>query len=212
MRANWGRTLLLGIWGIAILTGLALLTDWDTAPGAQGSPPRVWPASAPRRLDGERPTLLMFAHPRCPCTRASLEVLAQIVALHTGVVNVQVLFWAPAAADADWTNSDLWKQAHAIPGITVSSDADGRETARFGIKTSGHVLLFGADGKLLFSGGITAARGQVGDNPGKTAVEALLAGKETAGFGNAIFGCELFDASATCTNSTGTTGEACRSK
>lgn len=196
--APWGPRILLGVWAIAILAGLGLLTEFDTAPGAQGSPPRGWPAGSVARLDPDRPTLLMFAHPRCPCTRASIGELQQIVANSLDAANVQIFFRTPAAKSDDWTRTALWEQAAAIPRAAIYADPNGDEAARFGVKTSGHVLVFGTDGKLLFSGGITAARGHAGDNPGRGAVSALLAGSADAAADHAVFGCELFHSPQRC--------------
>jgi len=204
IRARWARTILLFGWAIAVLTGLALLTEFDTAPGAQGSPPRAWAGGGLARLDRNRPTLLMFAHPRCPCTRASIEELEQIVAACPGAANVQVLFRTPGAGGDDWRQTALWEKGAAIPGVSISPDPNGDEAARFGVKTSGHVLLFAAHGRLLFSGGITAARGHAGDNAGRSAICALISGGPAAASGSAVFGCELFEPSRTSTM-----GEAC---
>src|SRR5262245_47226030 len=37
-----------------------------------------WPAGAQIRLAGDRPTILFFMHPKCPCTRASLAELERL--------------------------------------------------------------------------------------------------------------------------------------
>ena len=41
------------------------------------------------------------------------------------------------------------------PGVTSWDDAGGKLAQRFGVLTSGHVLLYDTDGRLLYSGGIT---------------------------------------------------------
>ena len=45
-------------------------------------------------------------------------------------------------------------------------DPGGAEARRFGVATSGHVLLYDTRGDLIFSGGITPGRGEQGDNAG----------------------------------------------
>ena len=47
-------------------------------------------------------------------------------------------------------------------------------------KTSGQVVVYDAKGALLFSGGITAARGHMGDNAGRDRITALLRGDTAA--------------------------------
>lgn len=201
------RRALLGLWALAVLTGLALLTEFDTSSGALGSAPQAWPDGARANLDRARPTLLMFVHPKCPCTGASIEELKQIVAAHPGAANVQVLFRVLEVETADWMQTPLWEEAAAVPQARLASDPNGAEAARFGARTSGHVLLFDASGTLLFSGGITPARGHAGDNPGRSALAALLAGKAAPVARNRVFGCPLFNPIEGCASRT-----ACPSK
>jgi hypothetical protein len=52
-------------------------------------------------------------------------------------------------------------------------------------------LLYDTAGRLLFSGGITAARGHSGDNAGREAIVALLAGAPTDRTQTPVFGCKL---------------------
>ncbi len=133
----------------------------------------------------------MLAHPKCPCTRASIGELAQIVAETQGKLTAYVLFTKPQGAGADWDDTELRRSAAAIPGVTVVTDADGSEARRFGAETSGHTLLFDPDGALLFSGGITASRGHAGRNAGESAIIAAVNGGRSDSAGTPVFGCSL---------------------
>jgi hypothetical protein len=133
----------------------------------------------------------MLAHPHCPCTRASVSELAQIMAESQGKLSAYVLFMKPNGADADWDQTDLCRSAAQIRGVTVVSDVDGTEARRFGAKTSGHTLLFDADGRLLFSGGITASRGHAGGNAGESAVLAAINDASRKPTRTMVFGCSL---------------------
>ena len=75
----------------------------------------------------------------------------------------------------------------------VVLDPDGREARRFGVKGSGHVLLYEPSGDLVFSGGITPSRGHEGDNPGRSAVIDLINGGRAAVHRTPVFGCPLLD-------------------
>jgi hypothetical protein len=134
---------------------------------------------------------MMLAHPRCPCTRASIGELAQIMAEGQGKLKAYVVFSRPAGAGADWNDTGMWKNAAEIPGVTPVGDDDGFETRRFGAETSGHTLLFDPDGRLLFSGGITAARGHAGDNVGESAIVSLVREQPAARPTTPVFGCKL---------------------
>src|SRR5205823_6234038 len=83
-------------------------------------------------------------------------------------------FYRPQNAPSDWERTDLYRQAAAIPGVTICRDEEGAEARYFHAATSGQTLLYDEAGRLLFSGGITAARGHEGDNDGQQTLIALL--------------------------------------
>ncbi|HZE13934.1 MAG TPA: hypothetical protein VE086_09265, partial [Chthoniobacterales bacterium] len=80
-------TLLGATWITALAFGGHALIKYETTPGPVGAVAANWPSVSvvPRQTD--KPTLLMFAHPHCPCTRASIGELAQIMAHAVGKVN-----------------------------------------------------------------------------------------------------------------------------
>ena len=135
----------------------------------------------------------MLVHPHCPCSRASVGELALLLAKAQGLSTTHVLFHQPAGVPADWHRTDLWSTASTIPGVTVSVDHDGIEARRFGIATSGHTLLYDGDGRLRFTGGITASRGHSGDNAGRTSVVALLLRQPAQRRSTSVFGCSLLN-------------------
>src|SRR2546423_2209104 len=174
-------TVLLGLaWaGIAVFGAHALLT-YENSPGKVGQVRSAWPADSAVQLAIDRPTLVMAAHPQCPCTRASVGELAQVMAHVQGKVQAYVLFYSPRKSAADWQNTDLRRTAAQIPGVTVLSDVDGAEAQRLGAETSGHTFLFDPSGHLLFNGGITASRGHEGDNAGESAIVSLIDNRTNA--------------------------------
>ncbi|HEV2842688.1 MAG TPA: hypothetical protein VGW39_15300 [Chthoniobacterales bacterium] len=178
------------LWIATVASGLRTLFHYENTPGRVGALPRAWPATQIER-SSDRPTLIMLAHPHCPCTRASVGELAQIMARLQGRVSAYVLFVKPKETGRDWDGTDLVRSAEAIPGVKVLLDPDGVEARRFGAETSGHTVLFGADGRLLFSGGITASRGHAGDNAGESAITALVNNQTPAQTEALVFGCAL---------------------
>jgi hypothetical protein len=181
------------LWIVAVGTGLFQLWDYSAAPGRAGTPAVDWPAGSQVHLVPGHANLIMFAHPHCPCTRASLDELAKLMTQCRGLVNVQVLFLKPHSEVDDWEKTDLWRSASEIPDVSVAADDKGREHARFGVETSGHVLLYDAAGKLIFSGGITPSRGHSGDNTGRDAVVRLLRHGGEERMKTPVFGCPLKD-------------------
>jgi hypothetical protein len=184
-------TVLALVWAAALGYGMQVLFKYETTPGASGPLASKWPSASIVSRQPDKPMLLMVAHPHCPCTRASMAELAQIMAHAPEGVKATVLFVKPSGAGADWDDTDLRRSAAAIPGVTVLTDENGIEAARFGTQTSGHTLVFDREGKLLFSGGITATRGHVGDNAGESAVLAALRQQTPDRAGTAVFGCSL---------------------
>ena len=191
-------TVLLGItWAVAIALGLRTLLAYESTPGTIGAVPGQWPATSRIERLTKSPTLVMLAHPRCPCTRASVAELAALMARMRGKVDAFVLFLKPRQSGTHWEDTELRRTAAAIPGVTVLSDVDGVEARRFGAETSGHTLLFDRDGRLLFSGGITEFRGHLGDNTGVCAIESLVNGRAPVRAATSVFGCALANRSQT---------------
>jgi hypothetical protein len=184
--------LLIGtVWIATIGSGFFLVVGYDTQPGPPGKAPIVWPESS--RLSRARgsATLLMFVHPRCPCSRAGIEQLRRIVESAAQPLAVQVLFVAPPGAPEDWQRTALWQAADSIPGATLQADVDSAEARRFGVTTSGHTLLYDVQGRLEFEGGVTAARGHYGDSSSSESLLALLSSGAPESRSTPTFGCPL---------------------
>src|SRR5262249_29389521 len=131
----------------------------------------------------------------CPCSRASLEELDRLLADTAELVVPHVVVLKPPDVPEDWNRTDLWDQAAAIPTVDVTADVDGFESSVFHASTSGQVVLYDAEGRLRFSGGITASRGHAGDNDGRATIAALLTGPGGRRLPRAtpVYGCALAD-------------------
>jgi hypothetical protein len=186
------------LWGAAVTAGTVLMWNYAQQPGRTGNTASAWPAESRIMRSGKLPTLVMFCHPQCPCTRASLGELSRLLADIHGQVEAQVLFFKPAGLPDDWARTDLWRSAEEVPGVRVQIDEDASEARRFQVETSGHALLYDTRGRLLFSGGLTAARGHEGDNAGCDALAALLRGTTAAEGRTPVFGCSLLAPESTC--------------
>src|SRR5262249_25379719 len=153
-------------WAMLVLCGEIYLWRFQLTAGATGETLKCWPEKSNiRRQDGLF-TLLLFLHPKCPCSRVSFDAATQVANRAKGKVNLCLVFVKPAGSDKDWEKTDLWTQGNATPGCTVLTDQAGSEAQKFGVKTSGHVLLYDPAGQLRFSGGLTSARGQPGPSAG----------------------------------------------
>jgi hypothetical protein len=155
----------------AHLRGLAGLWLYSGTPGKEGTPPDAWPSSSSLRPTLGASTLVMFLHPQCPCSRASIYELAILLAHSSGHLRAEVVFLKPPGREDSWTHTDLWQDASKLPATVTISDLGGREAALFKATTSGETVVHDTAGKLRFHGGITGARGHIGDNAGCSAIE-----------------------------------------
>ncbi len=186
---RWG--VLLALWGLVLGAGFLGLTAYASRPGESGLPPTGWPRDCGIPLDSRRDTLVMFLHPMCPCSRASVDELVELARRASDRVAVHLV-----SLHTDYLERSGRERVDP-PGVTTWDDAGGKLAQRFGVLTSGHVLLYDPDGRLVYSGGITPLRGHRGENPGRRAVlEALCGGSQNSVKG-AVFGCPLFDPRST---------------
>ncbi len=224
---DWARhrgrllsTLAVAIWLGSVAIGVSALQSYNSAPAPEQVPPSVWPTASQLPRTAGKPTLVLLAHPRCPCTRATLHELGVLMTRAGARVTADVLFVRPSGVAPDWEKTELWRSAAAIPGVTVTSDEGGREAALFHAVTSGQVVLFNTQGREIFSGGITGSRGHEGDNPGLARVLSLLWHGSAERAKAPVFGCALDDpqyldkknALATLTSSRGTDDGTSRSE
>jgi hypothetical protein len=180
------------LWLAGVVGGLGMLAGYDNRPGVAAASPGSWPAGSQLTRDAARPTLVMLAHPRCTCTRASVGELAELMARVQQRPRTYVVFIRPGGVAGDWEETELWQSASRIPDVTVVRDDEGVEAKRFGAQTSGQTLLYAADGRLLFAGGTTGSRGHPGDNAGRASLVALLNRVGPHRSATPVFGCPLF--------------------
>jgi len=183
----------------AAVGGTAYAAVHDAAPGELGAAPRAWPSDTSLAAPLERPVLLVFVHPRCPCTRATMTELARLAPRLDGRVDVRVAAYRPASSSSDWAEGRVLDVARSLRDVALIDDVAGTEARRFDALTSGTALLYSARGELLFRGGITPGRGHEGDSAGGDAI-VRLAGAERHGGGGVVearvFGCSLRDRTA----------------
>jgi hypothetical protein len=181
----------LAVWLIMIVGGMTALWRYEMTPGQSHSVPLFWPEhTGLSRMPG-RSTIVMLAHPRCPCTRASVRELAGLMSRLGSMVMAYVLVVRPEGVPQGWEQTDVWRRAEAIPGVVVRADTAGTLARRFGAVVSGHAVVYDAAGQRVFSGGITPGRGHEGDNAGRRRIVSLLTSGRADRSDGPTFGCEL---------------------
>lgn len=179
------------VWSVAVGLGLWIMVDYENEPGQAGKSPDQWPTTSQIHPTEGKHTLVMLVHPHCPCTRASIEQLAKIVAQCQEKLTAHVVFVRPEGFDTDWVQSDLWHSAKLIPNTQVLDDPLGIEAQRFGAVVSGQTILYNPNGQRIFTGGITPSRGHAGDNAGHQAIVSLIHTGKADRQDTFVFGCTL---------------------
>jgi hypothetical protein len=180
------------VWIVGAAAGLGWLADYSATPGAAASSQMTWPAGS--RLPEPKASfqLVLFLHPHCPCSLATLGELERALVNVEDRCEVVLVFYRPARADpGEWAGGPLRERAARLPHVQIVDDDDGREALRFGATTSGHAMLFDASSRLVFSGGLTASRGHEGDNAGRAGVAAIFAGARHDAPTTPVYGCSL---------------------
>jgi len=180
-----------GVWLVLAVAGLGFLWRVENKPGEQLAAPGAWPAGSGIASSAGMANMVVFAHPRCPCTEAGMGEIERLLAETNGQARVHVIFYKPPGAPDEWAHTALWTRAAALPHADVRCDQDGAEAKRFGATTSGYVLLYDATGHLRYHGGITAERGHEGDNEGLSAMVAILRGEEPRVTSIPVLGCSF---------------------
>jgi hypothetical protein len=179
------------LWFVALGVGLRTMLNYEYGPATSGSAPGMWPSKSRIQRAPGLPAIVVMAHPRCPCTRATIGELALLMARLQNRATATVVFVRPDGVPEKWEETDLWHDAQQIPGVRVMNDPEGKEAALFGAQASGQTLLYDADGKLQFSGGITASRGHSGDNAGRSTIVGLVTSGRAEQRQTPVYGCYL---------------------
>jgi hypothetical protein len=190
---RFGLWLLVLAWGGAVIAGLGTMVAYETTAAPTRDAGREWPAGAQLDRDAWRPTLVVFVHPHCPCSRASLAELAVLASECADRLSLLVVFVQPAESPTGSEGSGLWRAARDIRGAVVVVDEEGGQADLFRATTSGEAFLYAADGRLLFHGGLTASRGHEGANAGRSAIASLVQRGRAEHDETPVFGCALQD-------------------
>src|SRR6266850_2968687 len=155
-RSGWVTWMATAIWFAAFAGGSLMFVRFEFTPGDETRAPLVWPNDSSLALRPDGMTLVLFAHPHCVCTRASLDELQVVLSHHSRPLSAQVVFVQLPDFTDDEMRDESWEQAGRIPGLERRIDKGGVEARRFGALVSGYTVLYDAAGKLLFEGGVTA--------------------------------------------------------
>ncbi|MBX3177920.1 MAG: hypothetical protein KF886_11200 [Candidatus Hydrogenedentes bacterium] len=179
------------MWFAAAALGFASLGAYDFS----GGPPPIgavkWRLNEAIPLGSDRPTLVYFIHPRCPCTAAGIAQLDRVLSRFAGAFRPHVVIVLPDDVGEGWERGRNLDAAAQLPEVAVTIDRGGGVAQLFGAERSGTLLAFAPDGARLFAGGLTASRGHGGDSLGSLALHDLAVGAVPRRDATPVFGCPL---------------------
>jgi hypothetical protein len=151
----------------------------------------AWPADTPLPRAQADFQVVLFAHPLCPCTRATLAELHQSLARTKPRSALTFVFVTAGLRDSAVAKSDTLARARSMPEGQVLLDEDGSVARQFGATISGEVMVFNREGQRVYRGGLTAGRGHQGDSAAQTLFEQIIAGGDFSSVEAPVFGCRL---------------------
>lgn len=176
---------LIGVWLLLCVGTFIGLAAYQSEAGPAAHAAASWPETS-RLPVPRRATALLFLHPECGCSRATLAELQRLRPMVGRPHDLWVVFSAPGDA--------LRARVEGLREVRIVEDPEAVEARRFGATTSGHFFVFEAGGRLCFHGGITGARGHEGANAGSRLATRALGGKGGDSVASTtVFGCPLFD-------------------
>ncbi|MFK7742902.1 MAG: hypothetical protein AB8H80_21500 [Planctomycetota bacterium] len=230
-------------WLGACALGMWMMTAHATQPGAAAHIAKRLPQAVAARiaaacgselateqidaplLAADTEILLVAAHPQCPCLATTLDELERVLARARADARrptplICLLAYLPTLRPKAWRHRGETEHVRfdEISPTLWLEDRDGELSAMLGMRTSGHVALYGtaetaaSDSRpLRFEGGVTASRGHAGDSPGADRLLAVLtAADESPSQGKSsppgqaldvqypVFGCALQSTHANC--------------
>ena len=184
------------VWCASAAVGWAWLAHFSSTPGQQDSAPLLLPERlAALSFAGSSGSKQLFVvlHPQCSCSRATVSELSRILSHNPQAARVTVLLYQPGALPPHWKAANALAEQIEELRVAAVSDIDGRYAAALHASTSGEVILYSGDGRLLFQGGITSQRGHEGDSFGGAELSRALQGRTPVVSKTAVFGCPVLN-------------------
>lgn len=178
------------VWILVLVSGVFAFANYSYTPGKPADLQITWPSLSSLKPSLKQPELLVFLHPKCSCSHATLADLARLIPDIGSRAHVRVVF-------NDLGDPSLLEESHSyamaseIPGVELVKDPNGVQSNLFGVKTSGQMFLYDEQGVLVFSGGLTPSRGHEGESQGSITVLKWLNTRELQWKTSDVFGCSM---------------------
>jgi hypothetical protein len=135
-------------------------------------------------------TLVIALHPDCNCAKATIGELVKMYNRVPEELKIIILAFTPEDDTNAWKHTALLSPLNRI-NARIIPDLNGEKARKVGITTSGQAQLLSPNGKVLYNGGITAACGRNGKNPGEDMVMQIVYGSGFHTENFPAYGCAL---------------------
>lgn len=179
------------VWIGSALWGWSALLEHTYRPAETADAVTDWPDAAWPTAPSASFQIVVFAHPFCPCTRATLQKLDESLTRLPDETRISVIFVTAGLKPAEVAGSSTVEFARRLPGVEVRFDETGDWAERFHARVSGEVFAFDRQGRRRFHGGVTTGRGHLGDAAGQELLERLALGVTEESSTAPVFGCAL---------------------
>jgi len=180
-------------WALCVAGGFIALWVHAAKQGSLGGPLSHWPVESKLPRHTELPTLVVFIHPECPCSRATLDHLRPL-AEKADTSIVLVTMTPPSGESTSPRGVGCHQQIESLakaPHVIRIDDVGGDEAKRFDVSTSGTCFLFTPDSRSVFQGGVTSGRGHRGANAGLRMMTDRIGDQSHSAAAHPVFGCSL---------------------
>lgn len=183
--------LALGIWGASLATAWSRLYSHAYQATETGRGVPRWPQGTLLGETASRFRIVVFVHPFCPCTAATVRELDESLTRIPDDVTIDAIAVTAGFSPEELLRSRTLEALRRMPRVRLHSDPEGHERALFGAVVSGETFGFDPHGRRVFHGGVTPGRGHQGDADGQRELEDLAAGRRQAPAEAPVFGCRL---------------------
>ncbi|HIA53604.1 MAG TPA: hypothetical protein EYN91_16180 [Candidatus Melainabacteria bacterium] len=179
------------VWIGMLFIGHLVLFEYELTPSPLTNTKRVFPHHSGVQLAHGRQNIVLFLHPACPCSVATVDEFHQLMRQGDKDSVGTVIFYMPPEKEGEWSLAPIIQSVKRIRNVSVEYDTDGSLAQTFGVTTSGHVLIYDGRGVLQFTGGITGSRGHSGDNHYLELAKQCILARKAKYTTTPVFGCSL---------------------
>ena len=180
-------------WIVSIMVSLGILTWYKFTPGEQVEIAGQWPKEASHLQTPGSANLVMFVHPECPCSLASMDELARLLPIIADHIAIKVVFRELTGQyGRQLSEHALWKKAKTLPHVQLLIDPGQKLENSFQAKTSGQTYLFDKEGRKIFQGGLTPLRGHTGETQASSFIKQWSRQQTISrSISSSVFGCPM---------------------